>query len=284
MRVCQTKQELRLAMADLRSQGTVGLVPTMGYLHDGHMQLVHSAKSECDHVAASIFVNPTQFGSAEDLTNYPSNLDRDLKMLQEAGVSVVFTPTPDVMYHPNAQTIVETTDLAQKLMGELRPGHFRGVATVVTKLFNLFQPDRAYFGEKDYQQLQVIKTMVRDLDIPVEIRAVPTVREVDGLAMSSRNVRLSPQARTASIVLSKSLDLGQSLAQSGASTEDITKAIADMIRAEPLAELQSVDLRDAETLEEVSGPVTRDVVALLAVTFDLVLLIDQRVLTRKEPS
>ena len=192
MKICHTKQELRATLTELRRTGSIGLVPTMGYLHDGHMSLVQHALQENDHTVASIFVNPTQFGNADDLTNYPRALEDDLTLLRDAGVAAVFTPTPDIMYHDAAQTIVETTDLANKLMGALRPGHFRGVATVVTKLFNLFQPDRAYFGEKDFQQLAVIRTMVRDLDIPVIVRGVPTVRHDDGLAMSSRNARLSP--------------------------------------------------------------------------------------------
>jgi len=192
MKICHTKQELRATLTELRRSGSIGLVPTMGYLHDGHMSLVQHASQENDHTVASIFVNPTQFGNADDLTNYTRALEDDLTQLRDAGVAAVFTPTPDMMYHDEAQTIVETTGLANKLMGALRPGHFRGVATVVTKLFNLFQPDRAYFGEKDFQQLTIIRTMVRDLDIPVTVRGVPTVRHEDGLAMSSRNARLSP--------------------------------------------------------------------------------------------
>lgn len=250
----------------------------MGYLHDGHMALVHAARAECDHVVASIFVNPTQFGSAEDLENYPRNMDRDLDMLRDAGVAAVFTPTPDIMYHPDAQTIVETTDLAGKLMGALRPGHFRGVATVVTKLFNLFQPDRAYFGEKDYQQLAVIRTMVRDLDIPVTVRGIPTVRETDGLAMSSRNARLSPDARAAAPILHASFDVARQMLTQNANAADVERAVRDFIAAEPLARVETVDIRDAISLEQISGPATADTVVLLAVTFDPVLLIDQCVI------
>ena len=157
MHVCDTKSELRVVLSNLRQGGkSIGLVPTMGYLHEGHLTLVRRAREENDYVVASIFVNPTQFGNPEDLEKYPRNMERDLELLRQEGVAAVFTPTPDTMYHPDAQTIVETTDLANVLMGELRPGHFRGVATVVTKLFNIFQPTRAYFGEKDYQQLMVI--------------------------------------------------------------------------------------------------------------------------------
>jgi pantoate--beta-alanine ligase len=278
MDICDTKDALRLAMAQLRRTGSIGLVPTMGYLHDGHMELVRRAKAENDHVVASIFVNPTQFGSAEDLEKYPRDMDRDLAMLRDLGVAAVFTPTPDVMYHPDAETIVETTELAHKLMGALRPGHFRGVATVVTKLFNLFQPDRAYFGEKDYQQLAVIRTMVRDLDIPVDIRGIPTVREPDGLAMSSRNARLSPQSRAAAPILAQSFDLARRLIYQGLEASSVKNAVWEMIASEPLAHVETVDIQDAVTLENCSGPIENDIVILLAVTFDPVLLIDQCVI------
>jgi pantoate--beta-alanine ligase len=279
MKICHTKQELRAALTELRRSGSIGLVPTMGYLHAGHMSLVQHALQENDHTVASIFVNPTQFGNADDLTNYPRALEDDLTLLRDAGVAAVFTPTPDMMYHNEAQTIVETTDLANKLMGALRPGHFRGVATVVTKLFNLFQPDRAYFGEKDFQQLAIIRTMVRDLDIPVTVRGVPTVRHEDGLAMSSRNARLSPDARAAAPILHQACLAAQYRLADLRSAEDLSQLIHDMIAAEPLADVQSVDIRDAETLEPINGPITQPAVILLAVTFDPVLLIDQFVIT-----
>ena len=279
MKICHTKQELRTTLTELRRTGSIGLVPTMGYLHDGHMSLVQHALQENDHTVASIFVNPTQFGNADDLINYPRALEDDLTLLRDAGVAAVFTPTPDIMYHDAAQTIVETTDLAKKLMGALRPGHFRGVATVVTKLFNLFQPDRAYFGEKDFQQLAVIRTMVRDLDIPVIVRGVTTVRHDDGLAMSSRNARLSPDARAAAPILHQACLAAQDRLADRPSAEDLSKFIYDMIATEPLADVQSVDIRDAETLEPINGPITQPAVILLAVTFDPVLLIDQFVIT-----
>lgn len=275
MYICETKEHLREVMSSFKAKGSVGLVPTMGYLHDGHMTLVRTAANENDAVVASIFVNPTQFGSQDDLEKYPRNMERDLMMLRDAGVAAVFTPTPEVMYHPDRQTIVETTDLANKLMGALRPGHFRGVATVVTKLFNLFQPDRAYFGEKDYQQLAVIRTMVRDLDIPVIIRGVPTVREADGLAMSSRNARLTEHARAAAPILWQSFQRAKELLVTGANAATLRQAIWDMIAQEPLARVESVDIQDAATLAPVDGPITSDIVILLAVTFDPVLLIDQ---------
>ena len=279
MKICHTKQDLRKTLEELRLTGSIGLVPTMGYLHDGHMALVHHASQENDHTVASVFVNPTQFGNADDLTNYPRALEDDLALLSDAGVAAVFTPTPDVMYHDDAQTIVETTNLANKLMGTLRPGHFRGVATVVTKLFNLFQPDRAYFGEKDFQQLAVIRTMVRDLDIPVIVRGVRTVRHDDGLAMSSRNARLSPDARAAAPILHQACLAAQDRLSDQTSAENLSQFIRDIVASEPMADVQSVDIRDAETLELINGPITQPAVILLAVTFDPVLLIDQFVIT-----
>ncbi len=280
MHVCDTKSELRAVLSDLRQGGkSIGLVPTMGYLHEGHLTLVRRAREENDYVVASIFVNPTQFGNPEDLEKYPRNMERDLELLRQEGVVAVFTPTPDVMYHPDAQTIVETTDLANVLMGELRPGHFRGVATVVTKLFNIFQPTRAYFGEKDYQQLMVIRTMARDLDIPVDICGVPTVREADGLAMSSRNVRLTPDARKAAPIIAQALDAAQNWVTEGITSDALRQNIWDMIASEPLADVQSIDIQDAWTLVPVTDHIEKDIVILVAVQFEPVLLIDQRVIT-----
>ena len=280
MHVCDTKSELRAVLSDLRQGGkSIGLVPTMGYLHEGHLTLVRRAREENDYVVASIFVNPTQFGNPEDLEKYPRNMERDLELLRQEGVAAVFTPTPDTMYHPDAQTIVETTDLANVLMGELRPGHFRGVATVVTKLFNIFQPTRAYFGEKDYQQLMVIRTMARDLDIPVEICGVPTVREPDGLAMSSRNVRLTPDARKAAPIIAQALDAAQNWVTEGITSDALRQNIWDMIASEPLADVQSIDIQDAWTLVPVTDHIEKDIVILVAVQLEPVLLIDQRVIT-----
>ena len=280
MHVCDTKSELRAVLSNLRQGGkSIGLVPTMGYLHEGHLTLVRRALEENDYVVASIFVNPTQFGNPEDLEKYPRNMERDLDLLRQEGVVAVFTPTPETMYHPDAQTIVETTDLANVLMGELRPGHFRGVATVVTKLFNIFQPTRAYFGEKDYQQLMVIRTMARDLDIPVDICGVPTVREADGLAMSSRNVRLTPNARKAAPIIAQALDAAQNWVTEGIDAKNLKQNIWDMIASEPLADVQSIDIQDAWTLVPITDHIEKDIVILVAVQFEPVLLIDQRVIT-----
>ena len=281
MEICHTKQDLRATLAELRRSGNIGLVPTMGYLHDGHMSLVQHALQENDHTVASIFVNPTQFGNADDLSNYPRALENDLTLLRDAGVAAVFTPTPEIMYHNDAQTIVETTELANTLMGALRPGHFRGVATVVTKLFNLFQPDRAYFGEKDFQQLAVIRAMVRDLDIPVSVRGIPTVRHQDGLAMSSRNARLSPDARAAAPILHQACLAAQDRMADRPSAQNLSQFIYNMIASEPMADIQSVDIRDAVTLEPIDGKITQSAVILLAVAFDPVLLIDQFMISTK---
>lgn len=280
MQVITTKAETREIVANWRKAGErVTLVPTMGYLHAGHMALVTRAKQEGGRVIASIFVNPTQFGEAADLDAYPSKPDEDRAMLQEAGVDAVFMPDVAEIYAPGAQTIVETTELSRMLMGKLRPGHFRGVATVVTKLFNIVQPDAACFGEKDFQQLCVIRQMVRDLDIPIEIIGVPTVREADGLAMSSRNVRLTSEDRAASTVLSASLFEAEEMAKTGITASRLRAWVAAKIGAEARADLKSVDIRDAQTLASLSGPLTGPAVILLAARFGQVLLIDQRVVT-----
>ncbi len=280
MQVITTKAAMRAAVQGWRTAGeSVALVPTMGYLHAGHMALVARAKAEGQRVVTSIFVNPLQFGPTEDLATYPRDPERDLAMLREAGVDAVFLPEVAEVYAPGAQTIVETTELARILIGKLRPGHFRGVATVVTKLFNIVQPDTACFGEKDYQQLCIIRQMVRDLDMPVRIVGVPTVREADGLAMSSRNVRLTPGDRAAAVVLSQSLFQAEEMAKTGITASRLRAWVAATIQAEPRADLQSADIRDAETLASVSGPLTRPAVILLAVRFGKVLLIDQRVVT-----
>ena len=280
MQVITTKAEIRDAVRAWRSAGeTVALTPTMGYLHAGHMALVERAKAEGDRVVTTIFVNPTQFGPNEDLSTYPRDAERDLAMLRDAGVDAVFMPEVAEVYAPGAQTIVETTELAKMLIGKLRPGHFRGVATVVTKLFNIVQPDTACFGEKDYQQLCVIRQMVRDLDIPVRIVGVPTVREGDGLAMSSRNVRLTPEDRAAAVVLSRALFQAEEMARTGITASRLRAWVAAHIQAEPRADLQSADIRDAQTLQSISGPLTAPAVILLAVRFGSVLLIDQPVVT-----
>lgn len=278
MQICRTKAELRNAVTSFRHAGeSVGLVPTMGYLHDGHMTLVREAKQQNQRVIASIFVNPTQFGDSADLTAYPRNETRDFAMLNSEGVDIVFAPGVDEIYIAGAQTTVETEKLATLLMGALRPGHYKGVCTIVSKLFNIVQPDTAFFGEKDFQQLLVIKTMVRDLDIPVEIISVPTVRDVDGLAMSSRNVRLTPEDRKAALVLNRALAYGDYETSDGRDAARLEHDIMAFIAREPRAQIESVDVRDAHTLEVPIGQIDSAVVILLAVRFGDVLLIDQRV-------
>ncbi|WP_412552453.1 pantoate--beta-alanine ligase [Shimia sp. MIT1388] len=279
MRICRSISDCRAAVQQLRATGeTVAMVPTMGFLHAGHMSLVETAKAEADHVVVSIFVNPTQFGESADLEAYPRNEARDLAMLREAGVAVVFLPEVETMYPAGDETIVETTRLANMLHGEVRPGHFRGVTTVVARLFNIVQPDVAVFGEKDYQQLQVIKRMVADLHMPLTIVGAPTVREPDGLAMSSRNVRLSAEDRQAALVLSKSLAAAKAAA-TGATIADLHKVIADTIAAEPRAVLKGLDIVAAETLNTIDGPLTGPTAIMISVAFGDILLIDQRVVT-----
>ncbi|MFK5977849.1 MAG: pantoate--beta-alanine ligase [Rhizobiaceae bacterium] len=280
MQVCETKKDIYALQSGYRRNGyTLGLVPTMGYLHDGHMELVRRARAACDRVIVTIFVNPTQFGANEDLSSYPRNLARDIAMLRTEGVDAVFTPSRQEMYVPDGETIIEATRLSRILIGRIRPGHFRGVTTVVAKLFNICQPDRAYFGEKDYQQLQVIRRMVRDLDIPVEICGVPTVRESDGLAMSSRNAMLTIEERRAAAVLSRALFAAQDVClATDTTTQRLNRIIRNQIETEPLAQIQSNDIRDAATLAPIRGMITTPAVALLAVTFGDVLLIDQRIL------
>jgi len=278
MKVVHTKSDLRAARALLPAN--TGFVPTMGALHAGHMALVQAARAASDAVVVSIFVNPTQFGNPEDLAKYPDTLAEDLAQLEAAGVDLVFCPTAGQMYPEGADTIVETPKLAGMLMGALRPGHFRGVATVVTKLFNLVQPARAWFGQKDYQQVLVIRQMVRDLEIPVEIVAHATVREPDGLAMSSRNLRLTAEDRAASTVLSQALDAAQIMAIQGATPDQIVEKVSAQITAEPRATLQSVDIRGAEDLSELPDtPLASHAVLLLAADFGPVLLIDNAILT-----
>lgn len=278
MKICRTKAELRETVKGFRANTeTIGLVPTMGYLHEGHMTLVRTAKAQTARVITTIFVNPTQFGDPSDLNAYPCDEARDFAMLEAGGVDVVFAPAVEEMYDPSAQTMVETEKLANMLMGALRPDHYKGVCTIVAKLFNIAQADKAFFGEKDYQQLLVIKTMVRDLDIPVEAIGVPTVREIDGLAMSSRNVRLSPEDRQAALILNKALAYGDYEVADGREAAELESDIRAFIAREPRATVQSVDVRDATSLEVPTGKVTAPVVILLAATFGDVLLIDQRV-------
>ncbi|MFN3741550.1 MAG: pantoate--beta-alanine ligase [Anaerolineales bacterium] len=229
----------------------VGFVPTMGYLHEGHLSLVRRARQECASVVVSIFVNPTQFGPHEDLARYPRDLERDLRLLTPLQVDVVWTPTVEEMYPPGYQTWVTVEELTKPLEGAMRPGHFRGVTTVVSKLFNAVQPQRAYFGQKDAQQAAVIRQMRRDLSYPIEIVVCPTVREADGLAMSSRNTYLSPTERQAATVLYRALTAAQSAYQAGERNAERLRAIMlEVLQSEPLAQVQYVSCADYDTLQE----------------------------------
>ncbi len=233
------------------SQGRFGLVPTMGALHEGHLSLVKRAREECDAVGVSIFVNPTQFGPGEDLNRYPRDLDGDLRALEPLGVDLVWTPSPEIMYPPAFQTWVMVEEVSKALEGERRPGHFRGVATVVAKLFNVFTPDRAYFGQKDAQQTVVIRRMVMDLGFPIEIIVCPTVRAQDGLALSSRNRYLSPEERQAATVLFRALSEARTAYLHGHRDADVLRAIIKtVLDREPLARVDYISVADPETLAE----------------------------------
>lgn len=280
MQVCHTVADIRAQIAEYRKAGeTVALVPTMGFLHAGHMTLVHKAHEVADRVVVWIFVNPTQFEKSDDLAAYPRDLDRDLAMLRAEGVDAVFTPNASEIYPDGAETIVETTRMANMLHGLVRPGHFRGVTTVVTKFFNIIQPDFAIFGEKDYQQLQIIKRMVRDLLMPVEIVGVATVREADGLAMSSRNVRLGTQDRQAALVLSQALDHAEAMAPTRPTVTELQNQMARLIAKEPNATLEGCDIVQAETLETIAGRIDGPTAIMISVQVRPVLLIDQRVIS-----
>lgn len=260
MEVFKTIPQVRQWVKAQRQQGRkIGLVPTMGYLHEGHLTLMRRAKNSCDAVIISIFVNPTQFGPQEDYERYPRDLERDLRLAREVGVDAVFAPEVQEMYPPGYATYVEVEGLTEVLCGASRPGHFRGVATVVTKLFNIVQPDEAFFGLKDYQQAMIIKRMVKDLNIPVEIVTVPTVREEDGLALSSRNKYLTPEERRQALSLYRALKLGEELIRRGERQADkVREAMTKEILSQPLARIDYVSVNDAETLkplEEISGKV-----------------------------
>lgn len=252
MKIVRTRAELRAARDQLVAGGrTLGFVPTMGYLHEGHLALVGKAREECDLVAVSIFVNPTQFGPTEDLAAYPRDLDRDLRLLEDAGVELVFVPEASEIYPPGASTWVDVGGVAEVLEGAQRPGHFRGVATVVTILFQLVRPDRAYFGQKDAQQLAVIRRMVRDLGTPVAVVGCPTVREPDGLAMSSRNAYLDEDDRKAAVCLSRALRATERAWSEGETdAEALRGVLRGVLASEPRADVDYVSVAHPDTLVE----------------------------------
>jgi pantoate--beta-alanine ligase len=272
MKIVKTIAELRNLRPKLAEP--LGFVPTMGYLHEGHLALVRRARAENRTVAVSIFVNPTQFGPHEDFKRYPRDPGRDLALLEKEGVDLVFMPSGEEMYPPDFDSWVEVGKLAERLEGAARPGHFRGVATVVAKLFNIVQPDKAYFGQKDAQQLLVIKKMAADLDMGIEIIAVPTVREPDGLAMSSRNTYLNAEERKQAAALYQSLKLAQKLYADGEKgAKAIVKQMTALIRRQPLADIEYISIADAETLDELDI-VKPPALVSMAVRFGKTRLID----------
>ena len=241
----------KLRAARLSLDGTVGLVPTMGYLHEGHLSLIRQAKEECQHVVVSIFVNPIQFGVNEDLSKYPRDLDRDLSLIEPLGVDLVWNPTAEIMYPPSYQTWVEVEAITRLLEGAMRPTHFKGVTTVVAKLFNAVQPHKAYFGQKDAQQAAVIRQMVRDLNFPIDIVVCPIVREADGLAMSSRNKYLEGDDRKAATVLFRALSAAKSAYEEGErNAEKLRGKMKKVLESEPRAQIQYVSCADYDSLEE----------------------------------
>jgi pantoate--beta-alanine ligase len=280
MRIISDFASLRAARSSLPLNQTLGFVPTMGYLHAGHISLVRLAGEQNDVVAVSIFVNPTQFGPNEDFSRYPRDMERDLAMLREAGVDWVFTPPVEEMYPPDFSTYVEVREVTKRLEGEIRPGHFLGVATVVAKLFNLVGPHRAYFGQKDAQQVAVIRKMVRDLAFPLEIVVGETMREPDGLAMSSRNVYLKGEERQAALVLYRALSATRALWEGGERRgTPLREAMQRVLASEPLARPDYVSVADPLTLEELDeNGEAREALASLAVRVGGTRLIDNFVL------
>jgi pantoate--beta-alanine ligase len=265
-----------------RSDRGVGLVPTMGFLHEGHLSLVRRAREENAICVVSIFVNPLQFGPSEDLGAYPRDMKRDLGLLSGEGVDMVYAPSPEAMYLPDRSVLVTENSLSRCLCGAARPGHFDGVCTVVMKLFSVISPDRAYFGQKDYQQLQVIKRMARDLDLASEIVGCPIIREPDGLAMSSRNIYLGEEERREALSLSRSLDVAESMVNNGeTSSELILSKVRSVIGSSSMVILEYAEIRDAEDLSAVETIEGRAVCALAA-RVGRARLIDNRVLERRE--
>jgi len=261
MIVCESSPDLRQALVPMAKP--LGLVPTMGYLHEGHLSLVRRARQECASVAVSIFVNPSQFGPQEDLAAYPRDLPRDLAMLEAAGVDLVWTPSPEAVYPPGYQTWVTVERVSAGLEGERRPGHFRGVATIVTKLFQAFQPQRAYFGQKDAQQAVVVRRLAADLDFPIEVVVCPTVRESDGVALSSRNMYLDPDERRAATVVYRALRAADLAHASGErDAERLRQTMRQVLAQEPLAKVQYVSAADPDSLEDIHGEAERALLSM----------------------
>lgn len=283
MIIATTIAQVRAQVAAWKKEGlTVGLVPTMGYLHEGHASLMDEAVRQCDRVVASDFVNPTQFGPNEDLEAYPRDFDRDCALLEEHGCAMVFHPAVEEMYAPGAATYVEIlSDMPKQLCGKTRPIHFRGVCTVVSKLFNIVTPDKAFFGQKDAQQLAIIRQMVRDLSYGIEIVGCPIVREADGLAKSSRNIYLSEAERQAALVLSESVFLGQKMVAEGETDANkIVAAMTEHIQAQPLAKIDYVSAVDGVTMDPVDR-IAGTVLVAMAVYIGKTRLIDNFIVEGK---
>ena len=253
MKIVKTIEEVRNITSQWRAEGmSVGLVPTMGFLHEGHKSLIDRAVSENDRVVVSDFVNPTQFGPSEDLEAYPRDINRDAELCEKAGATLIFNPEPSEMYYDDCEAYVNINSLSDELCGKSRPIHFKGVCTVVSKLFNIVKPDRAYFGQKDAQQLAIIKRMVRDLNFDVQIVGCPIIREADGLAKSSRNTYLGSEERKAALILSKAVKLGEDMAKSGENdAEKIVSKMKELINTEPMARIDYVEAVDAISIKPV---------------------------------
>ncbi len=273
--IVETVDEVRARVAQWRAQGlTVGLVPTMGYLHEGHQSLIEQAAKDNDRVVVSVFVNPTQFGEGEDLESYPRDLERDSRACEEAGAALLFHPSPEEIYFPDRSTTIHMAGISEELCGKSRPIHFDGVCLVVAKLFNIVVPDRAYFGQKDAQQLLVIKRMVRDLNFGVQVVGCPIVREADGLAKSSRNTYLSDEERAAAVVLSRALAAGKELCEQGErDAEVVCAAIRDVLAGEPLADPEYIEIVGTDTVKPVDR-IEGEVLCAIAVRIGSTRLID----------
>ncbi|WP_375649137.1 pantoate--beta-alanine ligase [Bartonella sp. OT172YNZD] len=283
MKVLKTIAEVRQYTSEERRLGfSIGFVPTMGALHDGHLALVQYARAMCDRVLVSIFVNPKQFGPDEDFFQYPRDLKGDCALLKKGGVECVFAPSVDEMWPPGNDTIVQVKKLSRILIGKLRPGHFYGVTSVVAKLFNIVQPDKAFFGEKDFQQILIIRRMVEDLAFPIEIVGVPILRESDGVACSSRNQFLTLEDRKAAKIIPESGKAAEKLYHEGErSVDKLCKTVRDILQQETRAIIEAIDLRDMETLCVVRETLNKPAVLLLTVRFGEVRLIDQYILQEK---
>ncbi|WP_026088293.1 pantoate--beta-alanine ligase [Bartonella rattaustraliani] len=283
MQILKTIAEVRQYITEEKRLGlSIGFVPTMGALHDGHLALVQKSRVMCDRSVVSIFVNPKQFGPHEDFDKYPRDLMGDCALLKKADVEYVFAPSVEEMWPPGNETIVKVEKLSRILMGRLRPGHFCGVTSVVAKLFNIVQPDKAFFGEKDFQQISIIRRMVKDLAFPIEIIGVPISREEDGVARSSRNQLLTLEDRKAAKIIPESGWAAEKLYHEGErSVGKLCKIVRDILRKESRARIESIDLRDMETLCVAKGKLEKPAVLLLTVRFGEVKLIDQYILQEK---